>query len=161
MGSLQLDIMMQTKLTGIIIIVINSLVFIFLCLIFSDLGTWLWSKVVQNCLDHLRDENGAHRVRFQRKVLLPTGGRIEDFYNFPERYGGKKMLIPVPEDVINKLIAEHMPDWIFQFGSDEFNCLAEATYTSIGSPALDVENCWNIWRIMIDIFENVGSLPAF
>jgi hypothetical protein len=77
---------------------------------------------------------------------------------FSGKVWGEKDAYSGPEDVIDKLIAEHMPDRSFQFGSDEFNSLAEATYARIGSPGLEVGNAWNIWRIMMDIIDGLSAL---
>ncbi|KAF8519694.1 hypothetical protein JB92DRAFT_3112223 [Gautieria morchelliformis] len=113
------------------------------------MGVWLWAQVVQSHLDNARQLNGVHRVRRQDHVLLPTGGRVEDFYNNPEKYGGENILIPVDEDTISQLLAEHVPQRLFQFGTDESHALATELFTQVGSPALTSLNAWEVWHAMM------------
>ncbi|KAF8512925.1 hypothetical protein JB92DRAFT_3168856 [Gautieria morchelliformis] len=103
---------------------------------------WLWAQVVQDRLNHVRDENAVHKVRKQARVILPTRGQIEDFYNNPEKWGGKEMLVPVDEDVIERLLLEHTPQRLFQFSTDEGNTLAQALFEQLGRPKVDVRNAW-------------------
>ncbi|KAF8504932.1 hypothetical protein JB92DRAFT_3145648 [Gautieria morchelliformis] len=113
------------------------------------MGIWLWARVVQSRLDNARQLNGVHRVRRQDHVLLPTGGRVEDFYNNPEKYGGEDMLIPVDEDTISRLLTEHVPERLFQFGTDESHALATELFTQVGSPVLTSLNAWHVWGTMM------------
>ncbi|KAF8508002.1 hypothetical protein JB92DRAFT_3098153 [Gautieria morchelliformis] len=104
------------------------------------MGVWLWARVVESRLDNARQLNGVHRVRRQDHVLLPTGGHVEDFYNNPEKYD---------EDTISRLLAEHIPQRLFQFGTDESHALATELFTQVGSPALTSLNAWEVWRAMM------------
>jgi hypothetical protein len=127
------------------------------------LAVWLWARVVQGRLDCLLNENAVHRIRKQKKVLLLTGGRIEDFYNNPEAWGGKDMLISVDQDdvnrLLNRLLTEHTPQRLFQFGTDESDALATELFRQLGSPELDVKNTWRVWKAMMD-FLNQASHAA-
>ncbi|KAF8532126.1 hypothetical protein JB92DRAFT_3262896 [Gautieria morchelliformis] len=120
-------------------------------------AVWLWAQVVQDRLNHLRDENAVHKVHKQARVILPTGGRIEDFYNNPEKWGGKEMLVPVDEEVIERLLLEHTPQRLFQFGTDEGNRLAQALFEQLGCPKVDVRNAWATWRNMIDLLAEITA----
>ncbi|KAF8479958.1 hypothetical protein JB92DRAFT_3133308 [Gautieria morchelliformis] len=119
------------------------------------IAIWLWAQVVQDRLNHVRDENAVHKVQKQARVILPTRGRIKDFSNNPEKWGGKEMLVQVDEDVIECLLLEPTPQWLFQFATDEGNTLAQALFEQLGHPKVDIRNASATWRNMIDLLADI------
>ena len=78
-------------------------------------------------------ENQIHRVRKQKNILLPSGGRRIDFYRNPEKYGGKDRIITVPADTINELLAQYDKPDLLLFGSREQVTWCEEIHTAIGT----------------------------
>jgi hypothetical protein len=103
-------------------------------------------------LDELVVENGLHRIRYQKKSLLPTGARRIDIYNHPERYGGSNLLIPIPEEDIDRLLAEYDKPHLTQFGTDEEITLYADLHQGIGSPDFVVTKGWGIFQSMIQLY---------
>jgi hypothetical protein len=67
------------------------------------------------------------------------------------------MLIHIPDLMaIDRLIAEHTPPDIFQFGSDEMMGLAQHLYTAVHEPAVSAKNAWAVFKAMINIY-NLGT----
>ncbi|CAK5270489.1 unnamed protein product [Mycena citricolor] len=119
---------------------------------------WLWGRIVQLRLDKIQYENGIHRVRKQASRLLPTGGRIIDFYEHPERYGGDMQLISIDDihlPLIDHLIEEHSPAEKLQFGSNDMVVLCEAIFAGIGSPDVSALNGWAVFSHMIAKYNEV------
>lgn len=116
------------------------------------IASWLWGKVVQQCLDQYCIENAAHRVRYQEKSLLPTGGRRKDFYESPEDYNGESQLISIPREDIEQLLMEHDRPDLLQFGTDEMVELCERLYLEIGLPELRAKSGWIVFRELIDTY---------
>ena len=128
-----------------------------LTIINRGISLWLWAKVVQNRLDDFMHTSATYRIRKQPKIHLPSGGRPIDFYEQPEKYGGKDMLIRIPDPTaIDRLIAEHTQPDIFQFGSDEIVDLAQRLYTAVHQPEVSAKNAWAIFKAMINVY-NLGT----
>lgn len=116
-----------------------------------ELAIWIWARVVQACLNQYVYETNSHKVRKQRNTHLPTGGSHNDFYDFPEQYGMKDLLIPVDEDSVDHLIKEYQPPHLFQFASDEGEALAQELYSRLGEPQLNVITAWKVFADMLAI----------
>ena len=114
-----------------------------------DLAIWIWAQVIQARLDQYVYESNSHKVWKQKKTHLPSSGSHNDFYDFPEEYGMKDLLIPVDEAAIDMLIEEHQPPGLFQFASDEGEIRAREIYSSLHRPQLDVFTAWAVFRDML------------
>jgi hypothetical protein len=76
------------------------------------LARWLWAAIVQKRLDELvREseelvkESELHKIRKQKKILLPSGARRIGMYRFPEKHGcSANLLIPIPRADIDRLL---------------------------------------------------------
>jgi hypothetical protein len=102
-------------------------------------------------LDDIISENQIHRVRKQRNILLPSGGRRIGFYRNPEKYGGKDRIIPIPDDTLNELLAQYdKPDPLL-FGSREQVTWCEEIHTAIGAPKLSARGGWGVFSKMITL----------
>ncbi|KAF7293193.1 hypothetical protein HMN09_01197300 [Mycena chlorophos] len=117
----------------------------------QDFARWVWAKAVQHRLDKHVRENGRHHIRTQKKSRLPTGGRIKDFYEHPDRYGGRAQLIQVDLGLVDRLIEEHTPSDLFQFASTpEMELVCGLTYAAIGSPEISSLNAWPVFTAMVN-----------
>ncbi|KAJ7439477.1 hypothetical protein FB451DRAFT_1301899 [Mycena latifolia] len=117
--------------------------------IHKGVALWLWAKIVQLRLDNIKRENARHHVRYQRGKLLPTGGRIGEFYSHPEKWGGRDQLVPVDIAVVDRLIEQYTPPDLFQFGTDEMVALCEDLYKAVGSLDVSSVNGWAVFTAMI------------
>jgi hypothetical protein len=125
----------------------------------SELSRWLWGNIVQRRLDRMKRDHEVHRVRYQRKVLMPTGCRRIDMYQKPWRTGGEEQLLrltPEAELVVDQLIAEHVPKNYTQFASDEVTKLGEHYLSLLPSDHdLKARYGWKIFNAMIAM-HNLG-----
>jgi hypothetical protein len=103
-------------------------------------------------LDNIIAENQIHRVRKQKDILLPSGGRRIDFYCNPEKYGGKDRIITVPADTINELLAQYDKPDLLLFGSREQVTWCEEIHAAIGDPKLCAREGWSIFSKMITYY---------
>ncbi|KIY47705.1 hypothetical protein FISHEDRAFT_44855, partial [Fistulina hepatica ATCC 64428] len=115
----------------------------------ETIACWIWAKIVQAKLDEIVAQNRVHRVRYQKKSLLPTGGRHIDFYNQPERWGGHNMLVPVPRDVLDDLYSKYARPDLMSFVPNAWEVFCRNAYEQIGSPDLLAKEGWNIFTSII------------
>lgn len=105
-------------------------------------------------MDRARKRQVVHRIRLQRRVLLPTGGTAHQFYHNPRKTRGTNMLIKVPDlSIIDNLIQEFKADEYLRFGDEISNELYEALFVKLGSPKLSLRNAWTVWRRMMNLLE--------
>ncbi|TFK24772.1 hypothetical protein FA15DRAFT_704312 [Coprinopsis marcescibilis] len=117
----------------------------------AGLARWVWAEIVQARLDALLEENKYHRIRKQKKILLPSGARRIDLFESPEEYGGKNMLIPVPAADLDLLAAEYDDPALFRFGTEEEVALYTMLYQAIGAPEFVPANGWAIFTEMVSL----------
>lgn len=84
-------------------------------------------------------------------MLIPTGGRRIDFYQSPEDYGGEDLLIPIPQEAVERLLAEHDDHLLTQFGTDDEVALYQDLYSGIGSPAFESRAGWDIFTRIVSL----------
>ncbi|KAG6807536.1 hypothetical protein H0H92_007153, partial [Tricholoma furcatifolium] len=113
------------------------------------ISLWLWAQIVQTALDAYMEEQAYHTIRKQKKSQLPTGGRPIDFYKHPERWSLADCIVKVPDEDMDRLIAEHVDHGALQFGNDETVGHCKALWCSIGSPNLAAIDGWKIFGQMI------------
>ena len=84
--------------------------FYLLIMLFSSaISLWLWGHIVQLHLDEIMHENRIHKIRKQKKTLLPSGGCRIDIYNNPQKFGAhlKDWLIHIPDEIIDNLLQKY------------------------------------------------------
>ena len=66
-------------------------------------------RIVQLHLDEIIHENCIHKIRKQKKTLLPRGGCRIDIYNNPKKFGAhlKDRLIQIPDEIIDDLLQKY------------------------------------------------------
>ncbi|KAF8911450.1 hypothetical protein CPB84DRAFT_1671914 [Gymnopilus junonius] len=114
------------------------------------ISSWLWGQIIQKHLDKIVEENQNHKIRKQKKILLPSSTRHIDIYNFPEDHELIDCLIKVPEKDIDQLLLKFDQPDLLQFGTDEEVALCEKTYAAIGSPILLAKFGWEIFCNMVN-----------
>lgn len=113
----------------------------------------MWAAIVQKRLDELVKESELHKIRKQKKILLPSGARRIDMYRFPEKHGcSANLLIPIPRADIDRLLAQYDKPHLTQFGTDEEVALYTNLYQGVGSPELAAKNGWEIFRYMMTLY---------
>ncbi|KAJ3506413.1 hypothetical protein NLJ89_g6882 [Agrocybe chaxingu] len=122
--------------------------------IHEGVSRWLWALIVQLRLNRIVHESQTHRVRYQKKVLLPSGGRREDFYKQPWKWGGEDQLIKVPTEDVDRLLDEFDDPASIQFGTDEMVTTCEKAFIAIGSPNLSAKVGWKVFKEMIDYLDD-------
>lgn len=119
-------------------------------IVHTNLFQWLWPPIVQTKLDAFKTYWNCHRVRKQSQSLLPSGGTPMDFFVRPHRYGGERLSIPVPVDVVDEL-RKTLPisrEEAFKWVDDEFAAAAEEVYAEIGSPERTLSTGWAVFARM-------------
>ncbi|KAJ3791499.1 hypothetical protein GGU11DRAFT_751664 [Lentinula aff. detonsa] len=113
-------------------------------------AAWIWYPLVQRELDIFCLEQNCHCVRKQNEKLLPSGGSADDFYSYPEKYGGEQCSIEVDMRVIDQLLDEAVEGKQHMCYVDEdFEQLAIAAHVAIGFPAITLHSAWSVFRHMI------------
>ncbi|KAF8985790.1 hypothetical protein BDQ17DRAFT_1436501 [Cyathus striatus] len=118
--------------------------------IHSMISYWLWGQIVQERLNEVRIENQSHRIRSQKKILLPSGARRIDIYSMPEKHGGKDRLIRTKDEVINDLLNEYDRPDLLLFGTAENVAACKNIYVGIGQPKLSARVGWSIFKEMVN-----------
>ncbi|KAF9554090.1 hypothetical protein CPC08DRAFT_644758, partial [Agrocybe pediades] len=118
----------------------------------KGVALWLWGQIVQERLNRLMKDKRNHYVRKQKDRLLPTGGRIGDFFDSPEKWGGKDKLIVLPAEKIDAYLEKYDKPKYTRFGSKKMVATCEWLYASIGSPALLAKHGWDIFAAMVNLW---------
>ncbi|KZV78768.1 hypothetical protein EXIGLDRAFT_633268 [Exidia glandulosa HHB12029] len=113
---------------------------------------WVWARVVQSAVSQWVEGRNSDHIRKQDEMLLPSGGRPDDFYYSPEDWGGVDCLVPIPDDVLDALMEEFTPPDLFQFGPPDVEAHCEAVHRVVlNSIHLDVKNAWSVVCHMITL----------
>ncbi|KAJ3897859.1 hypothetical protein F5879DRAFT_1026797 [Lentinula edodes] len=113
-------------------------------------SNWIWYPLVQRELDTFCLEQNSHCVRKQKDKLLPSGGSADDFYFFPEKYGGQNCGIVVDMKIVDQLLDDAVEgQGRMRYVDEEFESLADAAYVAIGAPSIDLHSAWIVFRHMI------------
>jgi hypothetical protein len=91
-------------------------------------------------------------VKYQKNILMPSGARHIDMYQFPERWGGEDQLIPIPTKDLDQLLEEYDRPDLLQFGSDEMVHLCETLYDEVGAPKLRASSGWEVFKAMVNYY---------
>lgn len=127
-----------------------------LCVILiRGIAYWLWGHITQKRMDDYRRHHNTHRIRKQRKILLPSGGHPEDWYTNPTKDNkGMEMKIPISREglwFIDEQIREIEINYAhaFRFGSEDTDRVCSQIYIALGSPALKTSTGWlTFWRML-------------
>jgi hypothetical protein len=70
----------------------------------------LWIPLIQQIMDNHVLEYNNFRMRKQRNTGLPSGRSPNYCYDSPATLGGVQNLLPIPTEVIDRMITEQYPD---------------------------------------------------
>ena len=130
--------------------------FYLLIMLFSSaISLWLWGRIVQLHLNEIMHENCIHKIRKQKKTLLPSGGCwIDNIYNNPQKFGAylKDRLIHIPDEIIDNLLQKYDHPDLLQFGTDATVHLMEQIYWKIKSPKLSARVGWSVFVEMVNVY---------
>ena len=109
-------------------------------------GAALSSSSLQLCPDEIIHENCIHKIRKQRKTLLPSSGRQIDIYNNPQKFGAhlKDRLIHIPDEIIDDVLQKYDCPDLLQFGTDDTVHLMEQIHQKTGPPKLSARVGWSV-----------------
>jgi len=122
-----------------------------------DLWHWIWPPVVQKRLDYFVDYWNSHRVRSQKKKLMPSGTTPMNIFTTPAKYGGARLSQPVSLECIQELrnnLSETREE-AFRWVEDDFAAAAEEVYEAVGSPSLSLATGWQVFSMMSPVLETM------
>ena len=98
-------------------------------------------------------ENRIHKIRKQKKTLLPSGGRLIDIYNNSQKFGAhlKDRLIHIPDEIIGDLLQKYDCPGLLQFSTDDTVHLMEKIYRKIESPKRSARLGWSVFVEMVNV----------
>lgn len=115
----------------------------------SELVQWLWPKLIQQELDKFRRDMNDHKVRTDRKKILPSGVSPNVAFSLCEKYGGENCLQPVEISVIHRLMEEVGGEQLIQFVMPDYAAIMQAAYDSLGLESLTFDNIWIVFRSLL------------
>ncbi|KDR77552.1 hypothetical protein GALMADRAFT_65908 [Galerina marginata CBS 339.88] len=123
---------------------------------------WIFIPFLQSELDAWADRVNNTRKRADRNKILPHGVP-NDIYNNPERFGALNFKIQVEQAAIDHVRQAFAPpsDPVFELVPSEFGKYAGILYTSMGSPTVNSENVWDIYRELVHRFEHLDDAADF
>lgn len=98
----------------------------------SNLVKWLWSTLIQNELDELKERFNSHVVRFDKEKKLPSGASPNNAYVLHEKYGVENYLQLVDKDIVAKLMEELGGEHLIRFVSVAYAAAAQEVFDSVG-----------------------------
>jgi hypothetical protein len=118
----------------------------------------VFPPLIQAKLDDFMAYWNHHRVRKQKDKVMPSGHVPMNAFCNPAEFLGIQCKISVPLDVVQEMRALVIEDtgpreqWI----TDDFRNIADNAHAQIGSPALTLENSWEIFTAMSDVIHTLG-----
>jgi len=125
---------------------------------FRDLFYWVFPPLVQAKLDEFKMYWNNHRVRSQKNKNMPSGHVPMNAFSNPSEFLGVQCKIPVPSEAVQVMralaIEETGPreDWV----GDDFRKIVDDAYLRLGSPALTLENAWEVFTALSDVIHTLS-----
>jgi hypothetical protein len=108
------------------------------------------AQVVQARLDNLLVDHAYHKIRRQRKILLPSGANRITIYQNPDKWDGEDLLISIPSPDVDRLLVEYDNHHLTQFDTDEEVSLFADLHAAVGSPSFTAKHGWAIFSQMVN-----------
>ena len=112
---------------------------------------WLWPTLVQKELDQLRDRFNAHKVRYDKNKILPSGVSPNVAYALLERYNAVDCLQVVDRHVVRGIMDAMGGDDLIRFVDIEFAVRAQNVFNSLNLPTVTLDNVWYIFQAMMPV----------
>ncbi|KIJ37886.1 hypothetical protein M422DRAFT_259500 [Sphaerobolus stellatus SS14] len=98
-----------------------------------DLAIWLWSTLIQENLDELKEEFNTHRVCYDAKKANPSVN-VNVFYELKKLLGGEELI---------------------HFVSEEFSTYCENVFQQLDVEEVTFQNAWDVFMQMLPlVFED-------
>ena len=114
-------------------------------ILLSELGQWLWPKLLRKSMKEFIEFRNGVRMRKDREKAGPSGMSRNEAFSLPESWGGRNCLLKVDMGVIRELKEAMGGDEILNFVSVEFSQRAQAAYDTLKINDLNIENVWYIF----------------
>jgi hypothetical protein len=111
----------------------------------------VWAKIVQIQLDQQAALQAQHKIRSQPQRYLPSGDTSDQFYRFPEKFGGEPCLIKIPAEDIELLVATYVPTNLFVFCDQAVHDAATIALANEGLLPLTPQNGWAVFSQLLPI----------
>lgn len=115
----------------------------------SELVQWLWSTLIQQELDTLKDRFNNHVIRKDREKKLPSGVSPNVAYTLFSQYGGQNCLQPVDRAFVKSLMDDMGGKELIQFVSVEYAERAASVFESLAYLELTFQNVWLVFSAMM------------
>ncbi|EMD37731.1 hypothetical protein CERSUDRAFT_94731 [Gelatoporia subvermispora B] len=122
------------------------------------LFNWIFPDIVQSKLDKFRNYWNKHHIRNQKSKNMPSGASPMQFLRHPEKYGGQRMGVGIPQNVIQAL-RETLPtshEEAFRWVDAGFENAAATVWESLGKPPKDLGSAWHVFGQMVPLLMNMG-----
>lgn len=114
-------------------------------ILLSELGQWLWPKLLRKSLKEFMDFRNGVRMRKDKEKAGPSGMSRNEAFSSPASWGGRNCLLQVDMAIIQELKEAMGGDDILDFVSMEFSQRAQAAYDTLGITDLNIENVWYVF----------------
>lgn len=115
-------------------------------------------------MDEYVEDKNAYRTRHNKHSHLPTNVPADVAYYCPEKYGGERGLIPIPDHIIQSMMDLFYPDVeeLFQFCEPDFLKIVEAIATEEGiiMGDLDLVSVWEAFAKILTRLQELGVEPT-
>ena len=112
---------------------------------------WLWSTLIQQELDTLKDRFNNHVVCKDKEKKLPSGVSPNVAYTLYDQYGGEQCLQPVDRAFVKALMEAIGGEDLIHFVSVEYAVRAQTVFNDLRFGALSFHNIWNVFTAMMPI----------
>lgn len=115
------------------------------CILRSELGQWLWPKLLRKSLREFMEFRNGVRMRKDNEKAGPSGMSRNEAFSLPENWGGRNCLLEVDMVIIRELKEAMGGNEILDFVSAEFSQRAQAAYDTLDINDLNLENVWYVF----------------
>jgi hypothetical protein len=126
----------------------------------SELGAWLWSKVLQRMLDdHMEAMNGK-LVRKDKTKAGPSGMSRNEAFSLPHLWDCCDCLLPLsPEqlETVEELKEAMGGEKLLEFVLEKFSERARQVYNGLNIRNLTSKNAWDVFHHMYPLVFPEGN----
>ncbi|KIJ41027.1 hypothetical protein M422DRAFT_172686 [Sphaerobolus stellatus SS14] len=117
-----------------------------------DLATWLWSTLIQEKLDELKEEFNTHKICYDSKKVLPSGVSPNVAMALYEDWPHVEYCLqPVDVNLIRKLKELIGGKDLVRFVSEGFATHCEGIFENLGFSEITFQNVWNVFSQMLPL----------
>lgn len=126
---------------------------------YSAVFLHLWVPLVQRIMDEYVAEKNSYCTRSNKKSALPTGVPPDVAYHLATDYGGTEGLIPVPAEVVQRLLDDVYPDrdQLFMVSPPRFHTLIEELVMQTGWSGVEIDMA-NVWDLYAELLSKLDDM---